>query len=113
MVSLAPFHSHRVSELRPTAVNQILAEVRELEAQGKTVSRLMRGEPDFPTPPHIVETCNRALRFGRTGYPEHRGEKVFREAIALKLQRDNDLHFDPGTEVMATTGATFGIYAAI
>ncbi len=73
----------------------------------------MRGEPDLKTPAHIVEACTRALRDGRTSYPDNRGEKTFREAIALKLERDNGLRFDPATEVLATTGATFGIYAAL
>jgi aspartate/methionine/tyrosine aminotransferase len=105
--------SDRVAALQPTAVNAILAEVRECQAQGKKLVSLMRGEPDLPTPPHIVEACARALRNGRTGYPDNRGEKAFREAVAHKLQRDNDLRFDPATEVLATTGATFGIYAAL
>jgi aspartate aminotransferase len=94
-------------------VNAILAEMRECQALGKTLVSLMRGEPDFPTPPHIVEACERALRKGRTAYPDNRGEKAFREAVAEKLQRDNDLTFDPGTEVLATSGSTFGIYAAL
>jgi aspartate aminotransferase len=103
----------RISELKPTAVNAILAEVRECEAQGKDLVSLMRGEPDLATPGHIVEACARALRNGRTTYPDNRGEKVFREAVVQKLERDNGLSFDPATEVLATTGATFGIYAAL
>ncbi len=73
----------------------------------------MRGEPDLPTPAHIVEACTRALQNGRTGYPDNRGEKAFREAVALKLERDNHLRYDAGTEILATSGATFGIYAAL
>jgi aspartate/methionine/tyrosine aminotransferase len=98
-------------------VNAILAEVRtfqaECQAQGKDLISLMRGEPDLKTPAHIVEACARALRDGRTSYPDNRGEKPFREAAALKLERDNGLRFDPATEILATTGATFGIYAAL
>ena len=98
----------RIAALRPTAVNAILAEVREAQARGvKTVS-LMRGEPDLPTPPHIVEACIKALRDGRTGYPDNRGELNFREAVAAKLPG-----YDPGTQIIATSGATFGIYAAL
>jgi aspartate aminotransferase len=103
----------RIAALQPTAVNAILAEVRELQAQGRKLISLMRGEPDLPTPAHIVEACTRALRNGRTGYPDNRGEKAFREAVALKLERDNHLRYDAGTEILATSGATFGIYAAL
>lgn len=113
MLASAVSHSDRIAGLQPTAVNRILAEVRELQSQGRTLFPLMRGEPDFPTPPHIAEACTRALRNGRTSYPDNRGEKVFREAIAKKLQRDNRLEYDPATEVLVTTGATFGIYAAM
>jgi aspartate aminotransferase len=103
----------RIAALQPTAVNAILAEVRQLQAEGRQIVSLMRGEPDLPTPPHIVEACTRALRNGRTGYPDNRGEMVFREAVALKLERDNHIQFDPATEILATSGATFGIYAAL
>jgi aspartate/methionine/tyrosine aminotransferase len=113
MLAPAIPRSDRIQALQPTAVNSILAEVRELQAQGKSLASLMRGEPDLPTPPHIADACSRALRNGRTGYPDNRGEKILREAVAQKLERDNGLRFDPATEILATTGATFGIYAAL
>ncbi len=94
-------------------MNAILAEVKQARESGIDIVSLMRGEPDFATPAHIVEACAKALRDGRTGYPDNRGEKNFREAVALKLERDNGLRFDPGTEILATSGATFGIYAAL
>jgi aspartate/methionine/tyrosine aminotransferase len=103
----------RLTGLKPTAVNAILAEVRECQAQGKSLVSLMRGEPDLKTPEHIVEACTRSLRNGRTTYPDNRGEKTFRESVAVKLERDNQLRYDPGTEILATTGATLGIYAAL
>ena len=62
----------RVSRLRPTAVNRVLQEVRKLEAEGRSLVSLMRGQPDTPTPPHIVEAAIALLRDGRTGYPDNR-----------------------------------------
>ena len=103
----------RISLLRPTAVNAILAEVREAQARGQNLISLMRGEPDFRTPEHIVEACTKALRNGRTTYPDNRGEKILRDAVVQKLQRDNGLAYDPGTEILITTGATLGLYAAL
>ena len=100
----------RVSALRPTAVNAILAEVRA--TPGPKIS-LMRGEPDLPTPAHIVEAAAKALAAGRTMYADQRGEPKLREAIAVKLLRDNGLQYDPATEILVTTGGTFGIYAAL
>ena len=105
--------SGRLNGLKPTAVNAILAEVREFQAQGTNLVSLMRGEPDLKTPAHIVEACTRALANGRTTYPDNRGERNLREAVAVKLERDNRLQYDPATEILATTGATLGIYAAL
>jgi aspartate/methionine/tyrosine aminotransferase len=87
--------------------------VRELQTRGQSLFSLMRGEPDLATPGHIIDACTRALKTGRTSYPDNRGELNFREAVAEKLRRDNGLQYHPGTEILATTGATFGIYAAL
>src|SRR4051812_8780569 len=105
--------SSRVSLLRPTAVNSILAEVRAVQAQGRNLVSLMRGEPDFSTPADIVDAGISALRSGRTMYPDNRGELKLREAVAKKLRRDNQLSYDPGSEILVTDGATMGIYAAL
>lgn len=105
--------SPRPARLQPTAVNSILAEVRRVQAQGTSVVSLMRGEPDFRTPVHIGEAASRALANGRTTYPDNRGEIGLREAVALKLARDNRLAYDPASEILVTTGATLGVYAAL
>jgi aspartate aminotransferase len=94
-------------------VNSILAEMREVQARGRTVVSLMRGEPDFDTPAHIVDAATVAMKSGRTRYPDNRGEKRLRDAIAVKLARDNGLVYDPDSEILVTTGATLGIHAAL
>ena len=73
----------------------------------------MRGEPDFRTPGHITDAAVEALRAGRTGYPDNRGEMKLREAVVMKLQRDNGLSYDAATEILVTTGATMGLYCAL
>jgi len=69
------------------------------------VITLGRGEPDIPTPSHIVEAAKRALDSGYTTYTNPAGLPVLREAIAEKLLRDNGLTYDPSTEILVTTGA--------
>jgi aspartate aminotransferase len=103
----------RVATLRPTAVNAILAEVQTLQAQGRDLISLMRGEPDFRTPEHIVEAAITALRNGRTGYADNRGEVGLRTAVAEKLERENNTAWDPASEILVTDGATMGIQAAL
>jgi aspartate aminotransferase len=103
----------RVSHLRPTAVNRVLQEVRQLQAQGRSLVSLMRGQPDTPTPPHIVEAATRSLRDGRTGYPNNQGEPSLREAVARTLRREQGLVYDPESEILVTDGATLGVHAAL
>ena len=105
--------SDRVAALRPTAVNRVLAEVRQLQADGRQLVSLMRGQPDTPTPLHIVEAAEKALRDGLTGYPDNQGEPILRQAVADKLWRDNDLTYDPDREILITDGATAGIFTAL
>src|SRR5262249_33998900 len=72
----------RVSNLRPTAINRVLREVRQVQEEGRSVVSLLRGQPDTPTPAHIVEAAERALRHGRTGYADNQGEPLLRLAVA-------------------------------
>jgi aspartate aminotransferase len=103
----------RVAELRPTAVNRVLEEVHRYQAEGKTALSLMRGQPDTPTPPHIIEAAFRSLRAGRTGYPDNQGEPMLREAVAEKLVRAHSLSYDPRREILITDGATAGVCTAL
>src|SRR6266511_4230529 len=103
----------RIHSLRPTAVNRVLAEMRHLQGEGHTLVSLMRGQPDTPTPLHIVEAAEKALRDGLTGYPDNQGESILRQAIAEKLWRDNDLTYDATREILVTDGATAGIFTAL
>ena len=107
-----PF-ADRVSRLRPTAVNRVMQEVRRLQAEGRSPVSLMRGQPDTPTPAHIVEAACKALRDGRTGYPDNQGEPALRIAVAAKLEREQGLTYDPDREILITDGATLGVYAAL
>ena len=103
----------RLGGLRPTAINRVLQEAWQLQAAGRDLVSLMRGQPDTPTPPHIVEAACKAIRDGRTGYPDQQGELELRRAVAEKLQRDNGLNYDPDTEILITDGATCGFATAL
>jgi aspartate/methionine/tyrosine aminotransferase len=93
-------------------MNAILAQTRALQQSGRSVVSLARGEPDLPTPVHIVQAATAALRAGRTAYPHNQGEPALREAVASKL-RPQGLDYSPTDEILITTGATLGIAAAL
>ena len=76
-----------VSRLQTESAYEVLAKARALEAQGKRVIHLEIGEPDFPTPPHVVLAGKRALDEGWTKYGPTPGFPEFREAIAADVSR--------------------------
>lgn len=76
----------------------------EAAAKRSDVVTLGRGEPDIPTPAHIIEAAKRALDEGRTTYSNPAGLPQLRAAIAQKLGRENGVPYD-ADEVIVTAGA--------
>lgn len=71
-----------VTRLAGEGAFDVLARAKRLEAQGRTVIHMEIGQPDFPTPAHIVEAGIEALRRGETRYTPAAGIQPLREAIA-------------------------------
>jgi len=71
------------------------------------------GEPDFVTPPHILEAGLRSLQRGETHYTSNSGTIELREAIAHHLQQRYGISYDPQTEILITVGVSEGLYLAI
>src|SRR6201994_632535 len=65
----------------------VLAKAAALQAQGRDIINLGIGQPDFKTPPHIVEAAVKALRDGEHGYTAATGILPLREAVAEDLHR--------------------------
>ena len=72
----------RMERLGTETAFEVLAKAKALEAQGRSIIHLEIGEPDFPTPEHIVEAGCQALRDGYTHYTPAPGIPELREAIA-------------------------------
>lgn len=70
------------------------------------------GQPDFPTPSHIIEAAVRAARHEYTGYTANAGMMALREAVTVKLARENALHVSP-ENVIITVGAMEAVFAAM
>ncbi|MCR4397374.1 MAG: pyridoxal phosphate-dependent aminotransferase [Firmicutes bacterium] len=78
----------------------------------KDVIHLEIGEPDFPTPPHVVRAAAEAAECGWTKYAPSMGDPALRAAVAEKARRQNSIEADPTTEVIITHGA-MGALAAL
>jgi aspartate aminotransferase len=85
----------RIDRLLIESAFDVLVRARALEAQGRNVIHLEIGEPDFPTPTHIVEAAKRALDEGYTHYGPTQGLPELREAIAAHVNRTRGIHAGP------------------
>lgn len=82
----------------------------ELEARGVDVINLGVGDPDLPTPPHIVRALEEGARDPRTHrYPPYRGTDEFRQAASEWLLRRFGVSVDPEREVLALIGSKEGL----
>jgi aspartate/methionine/tyrosine aminotransferase len=98
--------------LRTTSdLGRVMAAARAREQAGQRMLHLERGEPDFDTPPHVVEALAAAARAGETHYPDARGSAAFRAALVAKLARENGIACEPD-DVVVTDGGTHGLFLA-
>src|SRR5437899_11003159 len=79
--------ARRMSEIGTETAFEVLAKARKLEAQGRNIVHLEIGEPDFPTPPNIVEAAERAIRDGVTHYTPAGGLVPAGQAVAEWIRR--------------------------
>ena len=86
--------AERMSRLGTESAFDVLARARALEAQGKDIIHLEIGEPDFPTPRHVVEAGKRALDEGWTKYGPTPGFPELRDTIAAYISRTRGIAVD-------------------
>jgi len=104
--------SDRIENLAESATIAMSQRSRDLKAKGVDVINLSLGEPDFNTPDFIKEAAKRAVAENYTHYTPVPGYLEVREAIALKLKRDNGLDYHPN-QIVVSTGAKQSIINAV
>ena len=102
----------RMADLGTETAFDVLARARAIEAQGRRVLHLEIGEPDFPTPPHVVEAGVRALRDGHTKYGPPPGLPALRDAICERMLEERGVRSTPD-EVVVTPGAKPILFLAL
>lgn len=96
--------AERASRIRGGSASPFFELLKLADARGDVI-RLGRGEPDIPTPKHIIDAAKQALDSGFTTYTSPAGLLELRKAIAEKFRRDNGLEYDPDDQIIVTTGA--------
>ena len=92
---------------------EVLVKARALEKQGKSVIHLEIGEPDFPTPQHVVEAGKSALDEGWTKYGPTQGLPELRESIATYISRTRGIKVGPQNVCVVPGGKPIMYFAII
>ena len=104
--------ARRVTSIAPSPTVAVSDRARQLQAAGHDVVDLGGGDPDFPTPAHIVAAAADAMEAGDTHYVASPGIPELRRAIVEKLRRENGLTYSVD-EIIVTPGGKPAIFAAI
>jgi aspartate aminotransferase/aminotransferase len=114
-MAINPQKAGRMKSLNPAAVampqsgiRAILDEASKLE----DVLHLEIGQPDLPTPGHIIEAAERAARNGYTGYTPNAGYWSLREAFAARLSDEQGLSVEP-EQVVVSVGAMGALFSTL
>jgi aspartate/methionine/tyrosine aminotransferase len=103
----------RMNEIPFAGIRRVFEKAGRLEAQGKKIIHFEIGRPDFDTPAHIKEAAKAALDKGFVHYTPNSGLPALREALALRLQVDKGLTYDPDRELIATAGGQEALYLSL
>jgi len=105
--------NEQFEQIRQSATVAMNDRILAYRAAGNPVVQLQVGDPDFATPPAILEVASQAMRAGLTHYAPSRGYTDLRAAAASKLTRDNGLAYDPESEILVTNGGIHAYYLAM
>ncbi|MBU4215795.1 MAG: pyridoxal phosphate-dependent aminotransferase, partial [Actinobacteria bacterium] len=107
-----PRVSARIGAIAPSATLAVDAKAKALKAAGRPVIGFGAGEPDFPTPPAIVEAAVRAAADpANHRYTPAAGLPALKDAIAAKTLRDSGYEVSPAS-VLVTNGGKQAVYQA-
>jgi len=106
------FIADRLNLISPSPSIMAMSRAKELIAAGIDVCNMAAGEPDFATPPHIIEAAYAAMLAGQTRYTAVDGTAALKQAICEKFQQENDLAYTPD-QISVGAGAKQVLYNAL
>lgn len=102
--------SNRLKDFPPHFFATLVNKVEAAQAEGRDIINLGRGNPDQPTPPHIVKALQEAAADPTThGYSPFRGTTELREAVAEFYKREYNVDLDPDKEIAIMGGTKIGL----
>src|SRR3990170_8275617 len=101
--------AQRVRDVPPSGIRKFF----DVIATMPDVISLGVGEPDFTTPPQVIEAGVRSLRAGRTHYTSNYGTLELRRALASHLERLYGVAYNPESEICVTVGASEAVAATM
>jgi LL-diaminopimelate aminotransferase len=103
--------SRRIENLPPYLFVEISKKIAEKRAKGEDIVDFSIGDPDIPTPPHIIEKlCRAAKEPANHRYPESEGLPELRQAIAAWYKKRFGVDLDPDKEVLPLIGSKEGVF---
>jgi len=106
------FIADRMNRIKPSPSSMATQRSRALKAAGHDVVGLTAGEPDFDTPPNVVEAVVRAMAASKTKYTDIGGTPELKAAVRDKFLRENQLEYSTA-EVIVGTGGKQVIFNAL
>ena len=103
--------AERMGRLGTETAFEVLARADALARQGRDIINLGIGQPDFKTPPHIVEAAVKALHDGHHGYTPAPGIRPLREAVAADIAKYRGVDIDPDRIVCVPGGKVTMFFA--
>ena len=98
--------ANRISDLPPYLFVEVSKKINQKRSQGEDVISLAIGDPDLPTPDHIIDALKESLEdTANHRYPESEGLPEFREAVAKWYKNRFNVTLNPDTEVLPTLGS--------
>jgi len=109
---MKPF-ARSIGRIGTESAFEVLARCRELERQGKKILHFEIGEPDFPSPPHVVEATKKALDQGYTHYTPPQGIFELQEAVCEEIERSRGFRPKPEQVLIGPGGKPIILYAIL
>lgn len=104
--------ARRLADIAPFHVMELLTRARQLEAEGRSIIHMEVGEPDFPTPPQVIEAAAEFIRGGQVFYTPALGIPALREAIARFYAERYGVNVSP-ERIAVTAGSSGALLLAL